>query len=309
MKVGFIGLGKMGTGMAACLQGQGHDLVVHDRYRPAAEPHLEAGASWAESPSQVARATQLILTSLPGPAEVEEVVLGSEGVLDAVRPGTTIVDLSTNSPDLLRRLQRLLAEHGAQLLDAPVSGGPSGARAGTLAVWVGGDEEAFHGVLPLLQGIAKDITYVGPTGSGTVVKLVHNSVAIAMNQALTEGLTLGVKAGVSPAQLCRALEKGALGRMRIVDRMTKILTRELEPVGFRLGLAEKDVRLARLLATERGVPIRTIDAAYSDLLEALNEGLTDLDSVCVAALQERRSGVNLVVARADLESALKDGDA
>jgi 3-hydroxyisobutyrate dehydrogenase-like beta-hydroxyacid dehydrogenase len=308
VKVGFIGLGKMGSGMAACLQRQGHDVIVHDTYREAAEPHLEAGASWADSPARLAGETRFVLTSLPGPAEVEAVVLGADGLVQGVRPGTTVVDLSTNSPELLQRLERLLAERGAHLLDAPVSGGPHGARAGTLAVWVGGAEETFQAARPVLEGIAREITYVGPIGSGSVVKLVHNSMAIAMNQVLAEGLTLGVKAGVAPVQLFGALAKGALGNMRVVDRMTKIMARELEPVGFRTGLAEKDVRLARLLATDNGVPIHMIDAAYSDLLEAVNEGLVDLDSICVASIQERRAGISIISAKSDLELALKDDE-
>src|ERR1700674_2232543 len=136
MKIGFIGLGMMGSGMAANLQKAGHDLVVHDLRRAAADPYLTAGAVWADSPRAVIEASEVVFTSLPGPPEVEAVALGERGLLHGVRPGKVYFDLSTNSPTLIRHIHEVFAKMGAHVLDAPVSGGPQGARSGRLAIWV-----------------------------------------------------------------------------------------------------------------------------------------------------------------------------
>jgi 3-hydroxyisobutyrate dehydrogenase len=144
MKIGFIGLGTMGRHMAMHLIEAGHELTVHDLRREAAEPHLAAGARWADSPAELAGDVELVFTSLPGPAEVETVALGEKGLLAGMRPGSVWFDLTTNSPALIRRLHALFAERGVHVLDAPVSGGPRGAQTRRLALWVGGDEELFR---------------------------------------------------------------------------------------------------------------------------------------------------------------------
>src|SRR5437763_5675634 len=144
MKVGFIGLGTMGASMAANLQKAGHELVVHDIRRAAAERHLAAGAVWADNPKALAEQCQVIFTSLPGPPEVEAVALGDEGLLAGMRDGAAWFDLSTNSPTLVRRLHQLFLERGVHVLDSPVSGGPMGAETAKLAIWVGGDEAVFR---------------------------------------------------------------------------------------------------------------------------------------------------------------------
>jgi 3-hydroxyisobutyrate dehydrogenase len=302
MRIGFIGLGTMGGAMAASLQRRGHDLVVSDVRPDAARELLDAGAAWAGSPAAIADLVEVVLTSLPGPDEFEDVALGPGGLVQSVRPGTVIVDLSTNSPKLLKRAHHSFAQRGVQLLDAPVSGGAPRARDGTLTLWVGGDEHAFETVKPALDAIGSQVLYMGPIGNGTVVKLVNNSVAIAINQVLMEGLTLGTKAGVEPKRLWEVLGRGSLGQLRIVDRMAALFLRQVEPVGFRLGLAQKDVLLARELAAESGVPLRLIDAAYSELVEAVNAGLADQDVVASTALQERRANTDIVLTRAELES-------
>jgi 3-hydroxyisobutyrate dehydrogenase len=207
MKVGFIGLGTMGGGMASCLQRRGFELVVHDVRREAALPHLAAGAAWADSPSELALDVECVFTSLPGPAEFADVVLGAHGLLPTVRRETTVVDLTTNSSRVLQRAHDALGERGVWLLDAPVSGGVAGATAGTLTIWVGGDEGAFHRVKPLLDAIGKQVTHIGPIGTGTVIKLVNNSVAIAINQVLMEGLSLG------PKPACRRNDSGRFWEM------------------------------------------------------------------------------------------------
>ena len=154
MKVGFIGLGAMGRHMARHLQEAGHDMTVHDIRREAATPFLEAGADWADTPKGVALASEVILTSLPGPVDGEGVVLGPDGIADGITSGQVYLDLSTNSPVVTRRLHKEMADRGVEMLDVPVSGGTVGAEAGTLSMLVGGDEALYNRMLPLLHRCA-----------------------------------------------------------------------------------------------------------------------------------------------------------
>ena len=212
MKVGFIGLGTMGGSMAYnCLQG-GNEMIVHDIRREAATPHLEAGAEWADSPRQVAEGAEVVFTSLPGPVEVEAVALGEDGLLEGLSPGKVYFDLSTNSPTVIRKIHQEYAEQGIQMLDAPVSGGPRGARSRNLAIWVGGDRELFDRYKPVLDSIGDKAYYVGPIGCGSVAKLVHNCSGYIIQTALAETFTMGVKAGVEPLALWQAVRRGAQGR-------------------------------------------------------------------------------------------------
>ena len=167
MKIGFIGLGMMGASMASNLQKSGFDLVVNDLQRQAASAHLNAGATWAETPKAVAEKSDVILTSLPGPADVEAVVLGKDGLMAGMKPGTAIFDLTTNAPSMVRRLHKVLAEKGLHLLDAPVSGGPSGAKSGKLAIWVGGDNDVFEKNKHVLDGFSDAVITVLSTPGGT----------------------------------------------------------------------------------------------------------------------------------------------
>jgi 3-hydroxyisobutyrate dehydrogenase len=205
MKVGFIGLGTMGGSMALNVIRGGHELVVHDVRREAATPHLEAGAQWADTPRQVAEATDVVLTSLPGPVEVEAVALGEDGLAQGLSEGKVYLDHSTSSPTLIRRIHAQLAERGIHVLDAPVSGGPDGARDRRLAVWVGGDREIFERVRPVLEAMGDQPYYVGPIGAGTIAKLVHNGIGYVIQAGLAEVFTMGVKAGVDPLALWLAV--------------------------------------------------------------------------------------------------------
>ena len=211
MKVGFIGLGTMGSSMAYnCLQG-GNEMVVHDIRREAATPHLEAGAVWADSPREVAEAADVVFTSLPGPVEVEAVALGEEGMLEGMSAGKVYFDLSTNSPTVIRRIHQIYADQGINMLDAPVSGGPRGARSGNLAIWVGGDRELFDRYKPVLDSIGDKAYYVGPIGCGAIAKLVHNCSGYIIQCALAETFTMGVKAG---GRAAGPVASGAPGRAR-----------------------------------------------------------------------------------------------
>ncbi len=174
MKVGFIGLGTMGASIALNILKGGHKLIVHDIRRAAAGPHLKEGAEWAASPREVAAQSDVIFTSLPGPKEVEAVALGEDGLISALEAGKTYFDLTTNSPTLTRKIHGIFQKQDVEVLDAPVSGGPEGARTGRMAIWVGGEEATFERHLPLLNTMGDKPTYVGPIGSGAIAKLVHN---------------------------------------------------------------------------------------------------------------------------------------
>jgi 3-hydroxyisobutyrate dehydrogenase len=308
MKVGFIGLGTMGASMASNLQRGGFELVVHDVRKDAAKPHLAAGAAWADSPREVAALAEVVLTSLPGPLEVEAVALGTGGLLEGISAGKAYFDLSTSSPTLIRRIHGVFAARGAAVLDAPVSGGPRGARTRKLALWVGGDESVFARHKPVLDAMGDQAFYVGPIGAGAVAKLVHNCAGYAMQCALAEVFTMGVKAGVEPLALWKAVRQGAIGRQRVFDRLADhFLSGSYDPPAFALRLAHKDVSLATSLGREHNVPMRMANLALEEMTEALNRGWGDRDSRVAMLLQQERAGVDVRVDLARLEEVL-EGD-
>ena len=207
MKIGFIGLGMMGAGMASNLQKAGHDLFVHDLTRQAASRHLSAGATWADSPQSVAEACDLVFTSLPTPADVQTV---GNSLTQGFRPGAAWFDLSTNAVDVVRALHAACAEQGVAFLDAPVSGGPKGANSGRLAIWVGGDQDIYNKYQSVLSAMGDQAAYIGPIGAGSIAKLVHNASSAAVNVVLSEVFTMGIKAGVEPLALFQARPPGRL---------------------------------------------------------------------------------------------------
>jgi 3-hydroxyisobutyrate dehydrogenase-like beta-hydroxyacid dehydrogenase len=305
MKVGFIGLGIMGKSMAANLQKSGHELVVHDLKRDAAAPHIQAGAVWADTPRKVAEATEIVFTSLPGPPDMESVALGEQGLLSGLQKGKAYFDLTTNSPTVVRKVHAVFADKGVHLLDAPVSGGPHGARTGKLAIWVGGEEDVFKRYKPVLDGFSDQAVYVGAIGAGSVTKLVHNMAGYAIQTALAEVFTMGVKAGVEPLALWQAVRQGAGGRQRTFDRVPHQFFRgKYDPPNFALRLAHKDVTLATALGREFSVPMRVANLALADLTEALNRGWGERDSRIPMSLQEERAGVQCRVEESRLREAL-----
>lgn len=296
MKVGFIGLGMMGAYMAANLQKAGHEVTVHDIRKEAADSHLAAGAAWADSPKAVAEASEVIFTSLPGPPEVEEVALGGDGILAGMKEGGAYFDLSTNSRAVVQKINAAFAEKGAHMLDSPVSGGPRGAESGKLALWVGGDKGAFELYKPVLDAIGDQAKYVGPAGHATVAKLVHNCAGYAVNMALAETFTMGVKAGVDPLVLFESVRQGALGRARTFDRLVdQFLPNVYEPPAFALRLAHKDVSLAVALGKEVGVPMRVCALTLEEMTEGRNRGWDDQDSRAYMKLQIERAMVEIQV--------------
>ncbi|HWN04576.1 MAG TPA: NAD(P)-dependent oxidoreductase, partial [Candidatus Dormibacteraeota bacterium] len=264
MKVGFIGLGTMGASMASNLQAGGHELQVSDIRKDAAAPHLKAGAIWKDTPRQVAEGVEAVFTSLPGPKEVEQVALGPDGLIHGMKKGSAYFDLSTNSPALMRRLYPAFKEKGIHVLDAPVSGGPKGAKSRKLALWIGGDREVYDRFKPVLDAIGDQPYYVGPIGAGSVAKLVHNCAGYAIQTALAEVFSMGIKGGVEPLALWEAVRSGAGGRSRTFDRLgDRFLVNSYDPPSFALKLAHKDMRLATELGRELGVPMRLANLAYA----------------------------------------------
>lgn len=307
MVVGFVGLGIMGAGMASNLQKKIEKLVVHDLVRQAASQHIAAGAAWAASPKELAETCDVVFMSLPGPAEVETVVLGADGLAEGLKRGGVIFDLSTNSPMVVRAIHAKLAERGVHILDAPVSGGAAGAKSGRLSLWVGGDKTVFDRHRHLLDAIGDSAEYIGPIGAGTVAKLVHNCAHFAVQMALAEVMTLGVKAGVEPLALWKAVRRGSVGRKRTFDYLgDQFLPNVYDPPSFALDLGYKDMSLATALGRETGVPMRISNLALAEMTEAMNRGWGKRDCRVPMLLQQERSGVNIEVDRARIEQVLKD---
>ena len=306
MKIGFIGLGTMGRHMAANLQKAGHELIVHDVRREAAEPHVKAGARWADSPRAVAEASEVVFTSLPEPKDVEVVALDEKtGLLSGLAAGKAFFDLSTNSPTVVRRLHAVFKARGVHMFDAPVSGGPRGAESGRLALWIGGDEEAFKKYKPVVDAIGDQAYYVGPIGAGSVAKLVHNCAGYVVQTALAEVFTMGVKAGVDPLTIWKAVRQGAGGRRRTFDGLAdQFLPGTFDPPSFALRLAHKDVSLAVALGRENKVPMRLANLTLEEMSEAMNRGWAERDSRVAMLLQEERAGVEIKVPPAALKEVL-----
>ncbi|MYW96212.1 NAD(P)-dependent oxidoreductase [Amycolatopsis rubida] len=308
MKVGFIGLGAMGLGMAANLRRAGHDLVVHDLNRTSAATLEEAGATWADSTAGLASQVDVVFTSLPGPVQMREVGTGEGGLLSALKPGSAWFDLTTNSPTVVREVHTVCREHGVELFDAPVSGGPKGARSGKLAIYVGGDAEAFEQHGGILDAIGDQILRVGDIGAGNTAKLVHNCASMIIRSGIAEVFTMGVKAGVEPAALWHALRQGAIGRARTFDRVgDRYLQEAFDPPSFALDLANKDLRLALELAEQFDVPMRAARLVQEDFQEALDRGWGKRDSQTPLLLQNERAGVTIKLSADEVQAVLDRG--
>lgn len=305
MKVGFIGLGTMGAFMAANIQKAGYALVIHDIRREAGANRIAAGAVWADSPKAVAEQCDVIFTSLPGPKEVEPVVFGADGILAGVKPGAAYFDLSTNSQALVKRFAAALAEKGAFGFDAPVSGGPKGAESGKLAIWVGGDKAVYDRCKPVLDAFGDQPAYIGPAGSATVAKLVHNMAGYAIQTVMAEVFSMGIKGGMDPIELWQAIRQGSLGRRRMFDRVAdQFLVNKYDPPAFALKLAHKDVSLAVQMGRELGVPMRLCNLTLEEMNEAMNRGWENLDSRVPMTLQLERAGVSLACDPAAVKAVL-----
>jgi len=305
MNIGFIGLGRMGSNMARRLAEAGHRVAAYD-VRPEAAAQLAetiANIHPVKSIADAARDAEVVGTSLPGPKEVEPVVLGAGGLLESMRPGATYIDLSSNSVSLVRRLSAALAERGIAMLDAPVSGGVTGAANGTLSIMVGGDKDLFERMKPVLRclGPEEKLFYCGPPGAGDVVKLCNNLLAVVTTVANAEVLTLGVRAGVDLVTLLRVIGVSSGTNRGITGGLQRgTLRRVFSPPFFTLALSAKDTLLALDLAHEVGVDVGVFEVVGREMEIAVAHGLGDLSFEAAVMPQEERSGVVLQLSEEEL---------
>ena len=306
--VGFIGLGRMGRGMATNLARAGVPLVVFDLDAGAVASLQALGAQAASDVADLTRRVQVVFTSLPGPVQVEEVVLGPQGIVRHMAPGLVLFELSTSSRSLNCRIHEAFGSRGGAMLDAPVSGGPAGAASGDLAIWVGGDKAVYERHLGLLRKFADKPHHVGPIGAGTVAKLVHNMAGYMILETMAEVFSVGVKAGVDPLDLWEALRLGVVGKQSPLHMLTRqFLPGRYEPPAFALKLAHKDVTLATGLGKELGVPMRLANLTLEEMTEALGRGWGEQDSRAYMKLQLERAGVQVQVDAERLRRVLVPG--
>ena len=291
MRVGLIGVGTMGAHMARHLLDRGHELHVNDVRPQSCAPLVELGATLADTPAELAARSEVVLTSLPGPAQVEEVSLGADGVLAGATDGTIHLDLSTNAWSTVMRISEAYQGSGVAVLDAPVSGGPKGAASGKLAVWVGGDEAAFERARPVLDDLADRVARVGDIGAGTVVKLAHNATGNSLNLVLAELFSVADAAGVDPLTVWRYVRQGAIGRRRTFDSLAEhFLIDDYDPPAMTLSLARKDMALLVDLAESVGFDAPVARSTVQRMDEAAERGWDLRDSRVPMLLARERLG-------------------
>lgn len=257
-RVGFIGLGIMGRGMARRLLDAGIPLTVWNRTTARMGPLVEAGAAAGESPADVAARSDVIITIVGDTSDVEEVILGPGGVVEGVSPGSLVIDMSTIAPGPTRRIADALAARDVAMLDAPVSGGSEGAANGTLSIMVGGNPDDLDRARPLLELMGSRITHVGDHGAGQTVKLMNQIIVVGNCLAMCEALLFAQKSGVDLESALEAVSAGAAGSWMLSNRGPQILARDWRP-GFTIDMQTKDLRLVHQAADEAGVPILLTD--------------------------------------------------
>ena len=292
MKVGFIGVGFMGKHMARHIIEGGHELTIYDISETAAKDLVDLGAKWANSPSIVATNSEVIFTSLPTPQDVEQVVIGEGGLLDGAIEGTTFFDLSTTDPETITRISESTSQKGVTLLDAPVSGGTTGAEEGTLCVMVGGDKSKYDKYKSVLDLIVSQVVYCGNLGAGAVCKIVNNLIGMTLGVVLSEAFSLGVKAGVDPMTLYNAVSMSSGETRQMHTFPTGLFEGNFEP-GFKLDLGSKDVGLATNLGRSLRVPMEVSNLVHQKYVEAQNKGWGGQSTTAIAKLQEERAGVEI----------------
>ncbi len=287
--VGFVGLGVMGKPMALNLVKAGYPLVVWNRTRGKMDELVAAGASTAESPKEVAERTDVTITMVTNSPDVEEVVLGPNGVIHGAKPGFTLIDMSTISPTVTQKISDELAKKGVKMLDAPVSGGDVGAQQATLSIMVGGPKETFGECLPILKALGKRVTYMGLSGMGQTTKLCNQAICALNIQAVCEGLMLGAKAGLDLKKLLEVVTAGAAGSWMLSNLGPKMAERDFKP-GFRIRHQQKDLQLVLSLASEMGLPMPGT-ALVNQMLRAVEaEGLGDEGTSAAIVAMEKLAG-------------------
>ena len=266
-KIGFIGLGVMGKPMAKNLLKAGYQLVVHDIVPDAVRELVAAGARAGASPREVAVQSEVVITMLPNSPQARQVILGRDGVIEGLRAGAIVVDMSSIAPLASREISAKLAEKKVSMLDAPVSGGEPKAIDGTLAIMVGGPEETYRAVNDILATIGSSVTHVGDIGSGNMVKLANQIIVASSIAAISEALVLATKAGVDPEKVYRAIRGGLAGSTVLDAKVPLILKGNFKP-GFRIDLHVKDMMNALDTAHELGVPV-PVSSLVLEIMQAL----------------------------------------
>lgn len=289
-RIGFIGLGNMGNPMAGNVLKKGFDLTVYDRHAPAMASLLAAGARAGESAARVAADCDVVLTCVPGTPESEALYLDPDGLVAHARPGTVLVDMSSVLPSTPRRIVDAARTRGLRFLEAPVSGGVTGARAATLAIMVGGDADILQGVHAILAAMGPNLYHVGPIGAGNTIKAINNMMSSVNSLAMMEGLMVGLKAGLS-LETMHAVIKDSSGASNALPRVHRaLIPRNFEP-GFKVALMNKDLDTFTAIAKDLHVPISFANVAQRYQQAALAAGLGEKDTSVIFTLIEQLSGL------------------
>jgi 3-hydroxyisobutyrate dehydrogenase len=272
MKVGFIGVGNMGGPMCRnIIKRSNHQVTVFDLNPLALKACTDVGGTAAKSVAEATKGADLVMTSLPMPKHVEAVALGDNGILANISKGQTFIDLSTNAPSMVKKIGEAFAAKGIPMLDAPVSGGTTGAEAATIAIMVGGDKKVFDDALPVLQSFSANVIHMGALGNGTVAKLVNNMLSFCNMAALCEGMMLGTKYGLDPEKLLHVISTSSGNSNAIRNFTLRAMKNFYDPPSFALDLAYKDLHLALELGDELGVPLQ--QGASTHNLQRLAKGM------------------------------------
>jgi 2-hydroxy-3-oxopropionate reductase len=290
--IGFIGLGIMGKPMAKNLLKAGHALVVYDIVPAGADEVIAAGAARGSSPKDVAAQTEIVITMVPDGPEVEQAVLGANGVLEGAKKGTIVVDMSSISPMVAQKVGAKCEAQGVDFLDAPVSGGEPKAIDGTLAIMVGGKQEIFDKVEPILKTMGSTVVLTGKVGAGNVTKLA-NQIMVACNiAAMGEALVLATKGGLDPEVVFNAVKAGLAGSTVLNVKAPMVYSRNFKP-GFRVRLHQKDLRNALLAAESLKVSLPLTSAVQNILVSLMNNGKGDLDHSAIVQFIEEMAAVEV----------------
>ncbi len=292
MRLGFIGLGIMGRPMARHLLAAGHTLTVWNRSRPGIDALVEAGASEGTSPRDVAGRSEVVFTMVGDSPDVERVALGDEGIIHGAAPALVHIDMSTISPGVTRRIAAVYADAGIEMMDAPVSGGESGAINATLSIMAGGERDVFDNCLPLLQALGKTITYCGPSGAGQTVKLCNQVLVSVTNMAVCEALVLAAKAGVPPATMVEAVSGGAAASWQLANLAPKMIAGDFRP-GFKVWHQQKDLRLALELARETSLPLPATALVHQLFASVQADGFAEAGTQALVKALEKLGAVKV----------------
>ncbi len=290
--VGFIGLGIMGGGMAANIVKAGFQLNVWNRTPSRMQPLVDAGANAATGPRELASRSDIIITCVSDTPDVQEVILGEEGVIKGAKPGSLIIDCSTISPQATKEIARQLAEVGVFLLDSPISGGSEGAAKGTLSIMVGGEVEQYERAMPIFQAMGRTITHVGGTGAGQTVKLVNQILVVLTMLGVGEALLFAQAGGLDLQKALAAVSGGAAGSWMLSNRGPQVIVRDWRP-GFTIDLQQKDLRLVLEAADQLGVPLIGTSIVFQLYRTLQQQGLGDEGNHALVKALENVAGFQI----------------